>query len=170
MITLVIISFLLDAVLFSSLNQNTLLCPLFSLLSLLIIYPLLSGERNKFLLVSGILGIFYDICYANTLFLNVFLFVGIGYFIVTVMKKLSVNILNTYLIGMTIVCLYRMIHCLFFVLLGFSKWSFSLLIQSIVSSIILNSFYLIIFYFITKKIRLKLRNKKYKLLKVKKSE
>ncbi len=170
MITLVIISFFLDAILFSSLNQDTLLCPLFTLLSLLIIYPFLSEERNKFLLISGVLGIFYDICYANTLFLNVFLFVGISYFIMKVMKRLSISILNTYLIGISIIGLYRTIHCLFFVVLGFSRWSFTLLIQSILSSIILNSIYLIIFYFVAKKIRLKLRNRKYKLLKVKKSE
>lgn len=168
MILLVVISFLLDATCLSVLEQNTILCPLFSMLSLLIIYPMTSKKTNKYLCICGIVGIFYDICYANTLFLHLFLFLGIGKGVLFLFQHLSVSILNTYWVGMAIIFFYRLIHTLFFILLGFSKWNITLFVQSIFSSIILNSIYLLVFYFLAKKIRIKLKNKKFELLKVEK--
>lgn len=170
MIFLVIISFLLDGIFFSSLNSNTLFCPLFSILSILIIYPMIISNKKKYYIVCGILGILYDICYANTLFLHFYLFIGFGIFVSILFKKISVNVLNTYLIGISGIILYRLSHALFFVGLFFSNWSLDLLLKSIFSSIIINSIYLFCFYFIAKKIRINLRKKKYKLLKVQKSE
>ena len=170
MISLVIISFLLDGIFFSSLNSNTLFCPLFSILSILIIYPMLISDNNKYYIICGILGILYDICYANTLFLHFFIFIGFGIFVSFLFRKVSVNVLNTYLIGISGIVLYRLFHALFFVGLFFSNWSLNLLLKSIFSSIIINSIYLLCFYFIAKKIRINLRKKKYKLLKVQKSE
>lgn len=170
MIVLVMISFFLDAVVFSSFHQDTLLCPLFSLLSLLIIYPILYQESKKYFIVCGVLGAFYDICYANTLFLHVFLFIGVGLLLHILFQKLSINVLNTYIVGILLIVSYRIFHALFFILFGFSKWNWELFMQSIISSIILNSIYLVSFYFLAKKIRLDLRNRKYKLLKVKKVE
>lgn len=170
MILLVILSFFLDAICFSVLNQNTILCPLCSMLSLLIIYPALSKNLRNFYITCGVIGILYDICYANTLFLHFFIFLGIGELVRILFQKLSVSILNTYWVGIGLIVLYRVVHSLFFVFLGFSSFNMSLLVQSILFSIILNSVYLLVFYFIAKKIRIKLKNKKYKLLKVQKAE
>lgn len=170
MILLVVISFLLDAACFSVLEQNTILCPLFSMLSLLIIYPMISKNPSKYLGICGIVGIFYDICYANTLFLHLFLFLGMGKVIIFLFQHLSVSILNTYWVGMVMISLYRLVHSMFFILLGFSKWNITLFIESIYSSIILNSIYLFLFYFLAKKIRIKLKNKKFELLKVEKQK
>lgn len=170
MIFLVILSFLLDAIFFSVFEQNTILCPLCSMLSLLIIYPAFLKKVDRFFIICGVLGIFYDICYANTLFLHFFLFLGMGELINLLFQKLSVSILNTYWVGIVMIVLYRIVHSLFFVFLGFSSWNVALLTQSILFSIILNSIYLLVFYFTAKKIRIKLKNKKYKLLKVQKEE
>lgn len=170
MILLVIVSFFLDSIFFSILSQNTILCPLCSMLSLLIIYPAFSKNLNRFYVICGSIGILYDICYANTLFLHFFLFLGMGELIKMLFQKLSVSILNTYWVGIGLIALYRIVHSFFFVLLGFSNFNITLLTQSILFSIILNSIYLLVFYFIAKKIRIKLKNRKYKLLKVQKSE
>lgn len=165
---ILIFSFLLDGIVLSIIDMNTLYCPLFTLSSMVIIYPLFLEDKKKYRISYVLFGLFYDICYTNTLFLNVLLFLGITYIIEMIFKKLSINIVNTYLVGMIGILVYRIFHCLFFLIMGFSTWRTSLFFQSIFSSIILNSIYLIIFYFIIKKVRKILKKKKYKLLKVEK--
>ena len=39
------------------------------------------SNKKKYYIVCGILGILYDICYANTLFLHFYLFIGFGIFV-----------------------------------------------------------------------------------------
>ena len=70
-----IISFLLDGFLLSNINSNSFLFPLCSLMALIIIYPFFKKhDYNKFLIVSGIMGMFYDLVYMNTLLLNIGVF------------------------------------------------------------------------------------------------
>ncbi len=165
-----LISFLLDGILLSSIDINTICYPLFTLSSLIISYSIFMNEKRKYLIVSGILGFFYDVCYANTLFFHFLFFIGIAYLIPIIFDRLSINVMNSYLVGILTIILYRIFLCLFFVVFGFSNWNIEIFYKSILSSIIINSIYLVLFYFIVKKIRKNLKKKKYELLKVKKVE
>ena len=67
---ILILSFLLDGILFSLFSFNTPISPLFSLLSILIIYPYCDTNKKSYFICPALLGVLYDIAYSNSLFLN----------------------------------------------------------------------------------------------------
>ena len=69
-----IISFILDNLISNFINHNSLFYPLFTMLSLIIIYPKFNKKDNKYYICSFILGLIYDITVSDTLFLNAFIF------------------------------------------------------------------------------------------------
>ena len=71
---ILLFSFLLDGILLSCVDMNTVCCPLITLSSLVIIYPFFSEKKKNYFIISGALGFFYDICYSNILFFNVLCF------------------------------------------------------------------------------------------------
>ena len=71
-ILILLISFMLDSIVSNLVPLHSLFTPLFSLVSLIVVYPFFYGDKKKFLIYSGIYGFLYDIVYTNTIFVNTF--------------------------------------------------------------------------------------------------
>lgn len=144
---MIFISFLLDVIISSYLSFNTVLIPLFTLMTF--IYIINNKNIYKLTLIVGVL---YDVLYINTPFLNTYVFL----FIVFILKKIDVkNISFKYIlfINLLIIVFYKII--IYFVFMFFNKIDLSLyiILNEIKSSIIINLIYTSILYFINKKFK-----------------
>ena len=151
---ILVISFLLDNLISFFLNTNLLFNPLLSLVSLIIIFRYYHRkDENKYLITSFVLGLVYDIVCTDTVFLNAGIYLLLSLFIIKFYKFFSYNLLNSAILLIIVIIIYRSIT--FLVLSNFNFISFNLyhLLQSISSSLILNLLYLSFFF---------LKKKKYK--------
>lgn len=151
---ILVISFLLDNLISFFLNTNLLFNPLLSLVSLIIIFRYYHRkDENKYLITSFVLGLVYDIVCTDTVFLNAGTYLLLSLFIIKFYKIFSYNLLNSAILLIIVIIIYRSIT--FLVLSNFNFISFNLyhLLQSIYSSLILNLLYLSFFF---------LKKKKYK--------
>lgn len=151
---ILVISFLLDNLISFFLNTNLLFNPLLSLVSLIIIFRYYHRkDENKYLITSFVLGLVYDIVCTDTIFLNAGIYLLLSLFIIKFYKIFSYNLLNSAILLIIVIIIYRSI--IFLVLSNFNFISFNLyhLLQSIYSSLILNLLYLSFFF---------LKKKKYK--------
>ena len=148
---ILVISFLLDNLISFFLNTNLLFNPLLSLVSLIIIFRYYHRkDENKYLITSFVLGLVYDIVCTDTIFLNAGIYLLLSLFIIKFYKIFSYNLLNSAILLIIVIIIYRSIT--FLVLSNFNFISFNLyhLLQSIYSSLILNLLY-VSFFFLKKK-------------------
>lgn len=89
---ILILSFYLEGLL-NILLDVSFLIPLFSLMSIIVIYSYLKDEDKKYFIICLSVGLLYDVVYTNTLFLNASLFLLIGY-ITTRLYKYCDSYLN----------------------------------------------------------------------------
>lgn len=158
-VIVLIISFLLDGIVLSLTPVDSYVLPLFSLLSLVVLYPYYSHNKRKMYASAITMGILYDIVYTNTLFLNTLLFLFLIYLVNRVYKVLTNNFINTFLIATITIILYRVINYLFFIVLGLISWNIGDIVECISHSLIINYVYIALFYFglyaISKKLQIK---------------
>lgn len=141
------VSFLLDQFFLSIINQNSILFPLCSLMSLIIIYPFFKKtEYNKFLIICGFLGVLYDVVYTGTPLLNIGLFLLTGIIIKLIFSIFSNNLISNLLTGLLIIFIYRTVNYLILLLSGYLNFSPLELLQGLYSSLIVNLIYIVIFY------------------------
>ena len=152
-IAFLIISFLLDGIISVNLHQGTMFLPLFSLLSIVLIYPTFrTQQHNIYLLVAASVGFLYDIIYVHSLFLNTVIFIGLALITMKIYSVLPVNILNTYVVSLAVIVLYRVIIFLFLALIQAISFDVVGLLNSIISSLIINFIYITVGYLLIKKI------------------
>lgn len=146
---ILIISFLLEGVIsnFISLSSNFFL-PLFSIISLVVIYPFFNNDNSKFLRFSFALGIFYDLIYTDTFLLNGCIFLATGYLIKQINKRITNNAFNVIIISIIVVVFYRFITYMTLLFIGYLTFEWQILIKSIYSSLILNILYGLFLYLI----------------------
>ena len=156
-ITLSVVSFLLDGILSKYILPNSILLPLLTIVSLVIIYPYFNNNNYRYFKYVSILGLLYDIVYMNTIFFNFFIFILIGFIIIFFSYLLSNNFYTSILFSVIAIIIYRIIVYLFLIIFQNANISFIELIKSIYSSLILNIIYCILLYIISEIIRKKLR-------------
>lgn len=150
MITVVIIlSFLFDGIFSNLITNNSLLVPFFSLVCLLILYPYFNSNNGRFVIISGIVGLFYDIIYADSIFVNTFIFIIISIFIIRMSEYANYNLLNLCVLTIISICLYRVLSYLLLCIVGYLNFNEIILMKGICNSLIINIIYCIILYFIT---------------------
>ena len=76
-----IISFFLDGILSHYILPNSLFLPLFTVVALVLIYPYFNNNNYRYFKYIALLGLLYDISYLDTLFLNFFIFIIIGFIV-----------------------------------------------------------------------------------------
>jgi len=157
----VIISFFLDSILTSFIPIDSILLPLFSLISLIIIHPYFHKEENSYLIFSFLLGLLYDIVYTDTIFLNAFIFLLLAFIIKLINDYISNNMFNVSIMSLLLVIIYRTITYFVLVIINYLTYDFHDLLVCIYSSLILNVFYAILLYLITDFV-----SKKYKIDKI----
>lgn len=158
---ILIVSFLLDGILFSLFSFTNPVSPLFSLLSLLIIYPYCDTNKKSYYMYPIVMGILYDITYSNSLFLNTLIFTGFSYILIRIFKLFTINFVNVLVIGTISIISYRVVVFAFMYMIGIIDFNVETLIESISYSFISNYIYLIILYFTVSLIASKLKVKKY---------
>lgn len=165
---MIIISFLslvLEGIISMLIGANSLLIPLFSIISLVVIFPFMLNEKVKFLIYSVILGLIYDLVYTQTLFLNTIVFFLIALIIILFFKYLPINLVNSIVVTTILISLYRIIIYGIICLANLLDFNSRELFKSIYSSLIINYIYIFILYFCLKKYNQKSkfhRQKKYK--------
>ncbi len=160
---LAFISFICDGVLSLLVKQDSIFIPLWAIMSLIVVYPHIKNKQSM-IAIGGIVGLLYDIVYTQTLFLNTILFCGLALVVLLFYKYIPINILNSYVLAIVLISLYRILSYLILVFLCDLSFNWDILFKSIYSSIIMNLIYLTVLPFILNKIVG--RKKKKRLLKL----
>ena len=145
MILLSIISFIFDGIFSVLFEKNSLFLSLFSLTSLVLIYPHII-KKYKLLYFSLGLGFCYDIIYTQTPLFYTILYVLLGLVILLYFKFFPYNIVSALISTTVLIFLYRIISYTCVVLINENNFSWNIFIKSFYSSLISNAIYVIIFY------------------------
>lgn len=146
----VILSFFLESIASNFIAINSqLFIPLFTIVSLIVIYPYFKGNERNYFKVSATVGFCYDIVFTDTPLMNLLLFLLIGYMIYLMNKMINTNIINISLMVLVCVILYRISSYGILCLAGFLPFHWLNLGKSIYSSLLLNMIYGMAIYLIT---------------------
>lgn len=145
---ILILSFLLEGVFSNVIEINSALLPCFSLISLAIIYPYFKDKNINFLIASLLTGIFYDIAFTNTPFINSVVFVFCGFIIRWFYKYVNFNFLTQILLTILIVLVNRLTIYLILCVFDYTNFNEDILISSILSSLIANIIYSAIMFYV----------------------
>lgn len=148
-IPVAIISFLLDSIISNLINTNSMLLPLCTIVSLIIIYPYFNKNDISYLKWIAIIGLLYDIAYTDTFLLNCFLFTILALMVKGLNFFLSNNLLNTLIMTAILIISYRILTYIILLIIGYLDWNGMLLLKSIYSSLILNLIYATLIFLIT---------------------
>lgn len=154
-----IISFILEGIFTNLISMNSLFIPFFSLTALIILYPYFNN-RNKFILASILLGVFYDIIYTSMPFVNTFTFVLTCFFALLIYNYINMNWININILNIIMIIFYRIFSYILLCLINFTKFNSDILIKGIYSSIIINIIFGIVLYIVTDKLGKKLNIRK----------
>mgnify|MGYP005768263019 FL=1 len=157
-----VLSFLLEGIVSNIVGiTSTWLVPLFSIVSLIIIYPYFNHEEGNFLKVCFAVGLFYDLVYTDTLVINACIFTLIGFFIRWLNSWMSNHAISVLFITFLTIFVYRILMYLILIVVGFLPFDLNTLVTSITSSLLLNLIYAEVLYLITD-----FMSKKYRIRKI----
>ena len=153
---LIIVSFLLEGIVSNFVPINGFLAPLFTLVALIIIYPLFDEvlEYYKYAFVTGLA---YDLFYTDTILFHAIIFCFMAFIITRLNLVLSDNYLNILIIIGICILIYRVVTYSLLVLVSSMGFDFVALIMSVLKSLVINLIYSVLLFFVVKKCQ-----KKYK--------
>lgn len=157
---IIIISFILENIFSNLVSASGIFIPLFSLLSLIFVYPLFK-DKNEFIITSLVLGLFYDIIITNTLFINTLIFLLIAYIIKKLYKLINSSLIGIIIISVISIIVYRTINYILIEVFTYNSINFSVLLNGIKNSLVLNIIFTIIVYYLLKFIYKKTKKKLY---------
>ena len=143
MIIISILSFFLDGIFSILCEKNSLLLALFSLCSLIVIYPFIN-DKYKLLFFSLGLGFSYDIIYTQTPLLYTILFVLLGLFIMLYFRFIPHNIITSIFCTVLVIFLYRLLSYTCVVFINEYNFDFNEVLKSFYSSLISNLIYVVL--------------------------
>lgn len=158
---ILVISFILEGVFTNLVSMNSMFLPLFSIISLSLIYPFIKNKDNLFLYLCLMLGLMYDVVYTNSLFINTISFPILGFVIIFIYNYINYNVLNIVFINFIVIILYRIISYILICIIAFRNFDIDYFIFSITHSIFSNIIYGVVLYLILKFIRKKFKLKIY---------
>lgn len=156
MITYIImgISLLLDGILSNFLpymiNDLSYFYPMFTLMSIILIYPFYKKEPKKYLLTIFILGIIYDLFYTNLLIFDGLIFVLIGLVVKIIYQNMPTNFFTIILYALLGIIIYEVLTSLVFIAFQLVPINYKDIIYKISHSLILNIIYIEIMFLIIK--------------------
>lgn len=155
-VILLLISFLLEGIISNFVPINGFLLPLFTLMALIIIYPLFD-EHSEYYKYAFITGLAYDLFYTDTIIFHAIIFCFIAFLITRLNLVLSDNYFNILIIVAICILIYRFVTYGLLVLVSNMSFDFITLMLSVLKSLIINLIYSMILFFVVKKCQ-----KKYK--------
>ncbi len=162
-IIIMILSFILDSV-FSNIFNDSIFMPLISLMSIIVLKKKYKIENNVYLFFTALIGLLYDLIYTSTPVLNMMIYLLLGIIVIFFFKYFRKNLFNELLLSTILIVLYRTIIFIVLIISNILERNITILIKSIYSSLFLNYIYIVITYFIIKKINKKM-NKADKIIK-----
>ena len=151
----VITSFLLDGLMSNLLPFNLVdpsyLKTIYSIISLVILYNYFDNKQ-KYLKILIILGIFFDIVYTNTFILNIIVFLVIYIILSIVDYMIPTNIITINIKSISCIFLYHILTYIILLLANYNSYSIKLLGIILLRSIIMTIIYTTISYLIMNKI------------------
>ncbi len=158
MVLIVIISsFILDSIMSNFISLNSYFTPLFTLMSLIIVYPYFKGNQLRFLGVCFLTGVFYDLIYTDTIVIHGFLFLMIGFVITKLNLILANNYLNVMIMAVICIIFYRFVAYGLLLITANVSFNWLAVLKSIYHSLIANVIFVALVYVITDKISLKFK-------------
>lgn len=149
-----IISLLLDGLLTNYLpylvNDLSYFTPLFTLISIFIVYPLYRKKEKEYFISIFILGFVYDLLFTNLLFFNAVLFVFIGFIIKYIIKNFELGYIKIIIYVLLIVIFYESLTALFLGVFNIVPITIDRLIYKITHSLLLNIIYSELLFIIIK--------------------
>lgn len=162
-IIIMILSFILDSV-FSNIFNDSIFMPLISLMSIIVLKKKYKIENNVYLFFTALIGLLYDLIYTSTPVLNMMIYLLLGIIVIFFFKYFRKNLFNELLLSTILIVLYRTIIFIVLTISNILESNITILIRSIYSSLFLNYIYILITYFIIKKLNKKM-NKADKIIK-----
>lgn len=149
MVLLSIFSFIFDGIFSLLFEKDSLFLALFSLTSLIVIYPHII-KKYKLLYFALALGFCYDIIYTQTPLFYTILYVLLCLIILLYFRFVPYNIISSLISTSIVIFLYRIISYTCVNLIYENNFSWDIVFKSFYSSLISNLIYVIIFYNILK--------------------
>ena len=143
---ILIFSFLVEGSFSNLISSHSIFIPLFFLSSLTFLYPYFNGKKLNFIIASLICGLFYDVIYTNSLFVNTLDFTLCGYLIILCYSYVNYNLISSSFINVVVLIFYRIFGYLLLCFVSYISFNFTDLCKSIYSSIISNLIYGIVLY------------------------
>ena len=156
----IIISFVLDSIVSNFISINTLFAPLFTLMSLIIVYPYFNYNHKHFIITAFITGMAYDLIYTNTIIIHGLLFIAIAFLIIKLNVVFSNNYLNVVIMAIISIIVYRLISYGLLLITNNISFNWIVLLKSIYQSLLINIIYILLTFMITDRISFALRIKK----------
>ena len=161
----IILSFTLDGLISTYLNANIIelsyLTTIFSVISIVIIYDYFENQK-KYLLVTIIMAILFDIVYTNTFLLNVIIFIIIYLIIKQLDYYISNNIFTINIKSLVAIYTYHIMTFIILLLTHYNSYDMKIFLNIILKSAINTIIYTTISYLTLKKIYYKFYEKKIK--------
>lgn len=145
---ILIFSFLFEASFTNIVNVYSFLTPLFLLTSLTILYPYFKKNNFNFVILSIICGLFYDISFTGSPFINTISFGICSGFIILGYNYMNYNVVNSNFINVIVICIYRIISYLLLCIIDYVTFNETFLIEGICNSLLVNVIYGIIIFII----------------------
>lgn len=138
-------------------NDLSYFTPLFTVVSIFIIYPFYRKNNKKYFITVFLLGFIYDLFYTNLLFYNAVIFLIIGIISRFINKNFETSFLKLIIYTVIIVVLYESISAGILFVFNIVPISFDKLFYKISHSLLLNIIYMETIYIV-----IKIIPKKYK--------
>lgn len=142
------ISFLLESIFTNFISTDSILIPLFTLTSLVVIYPYFKKKNMNYIITCLIMGLLYDVVFINSLFINTICFSIMGSLVILCYSFVKYNIYTSSIINILILITYRIISYIMLLSINYITFNSAILFKGIYSSILINVLYSIVIYFV----------------------
>ena len=119
---LIIFSFLLESVFTNIVKLNSFLIPLFLLTSLTILYPYFRNNKN-FIIACAVCGLFYDIAFSDSIFINTISFVFTSAVIIFGYSYANDSVYSSNIINIICIAFYRIVSYLLLCIVDFISFN-----------------------------------------------
>lgn len=150
---LLIFSFLLEGFISnyvaSSLTEYSVFTTLYTLITLIVIYPYFYNEKKYYILLL-IFSFLIDVVYTDTFILNVIIFIIVSLIIKFLNFILPENLLMINIMSLVGVFIYHILSYIILIIINYNTYPLSLLLNICLNSIIMTLIYATLIYFISK--------------------
>lgn len=158
--TVLIFSFIFEAIFTKLVNTTSFLIPLFTLTSLIMVYPYFNKKNVNYILVCLILGLFYDIVFADSIFVNTVSFGLVGALTMLCYNYIKCNVYSSSIVNLIMLITYRIISYIILLSINYITFNNRVFFSGIYKSLIVNIIYGILLYSVIEIIARKFNKKR----------